>query len=64
MLESINGWVEHWEPLWLFLILHFEGAIGVATLVILVKEWYYDKNIEERKYQRRLKRAKKQWENE
>jgi len=64
MLENLNKFLEHWEPLWLCAILFYEGLIGSLTLWILVKEWFYDKEIEERKYKRRLKRAKERWENE
>ena len=63
-MEAFNIFLGHWEPLWLAGILFFEGMIGSLTLWILVKEWFYDKEIEERKYKKRLKRAHKRWENE
>ena len=63
-MENLNSFLGYWEPVWLCVILLVEALVGIATLIILVKEWYYDKAIEERKYKRRLNNAKKRWENE
>lgn len=59
VMESFNLWLEHWEPLWLAGILFFEGFIGVLTFTILLVEYFYDKQVEEKKSSRR-KVTKKQ----
>ena len=43
MMETLNTWLEHWEPLWLAGILFYEGLVGTLTLAILVIEYHYDK---------------------
>lgn len=56
----MNEWLEHWEPLWLFLVLTYEALIGTATFVILIIEYWYDKqfneNIKEARKERRRKK--------
>jgi len=58
--SDILNWINHNEPLWLFCILFYEGAVGTATLWILVLEYFYDKEvIEEEKHHKRKTTKKK-----
>lgn len=41
------AWLEHWEPLWLFLILFAELCIGLRNWFTLEKEYKYDKEFNE-----------------
>lgn len=50
---QINNWLSHWEPMWLFLVLFVEMVVGIATLTILVLEYFYDKQYNETKHQKR-----------
>lgn len=43
MLGPLNSLLEHWEPLWLFLILFGELCIGLRNWFTLEKEYRYDK---------------------
>lgn len=52
-MDSLNKWLEHWEPLWLFLLIGAEMLIGAASLYVLVREYIYDKEWNERKAARR-----------
>lgn len=58
-METFNLWLEHWEPLWLAAVLFAELFVGLLTLTILVVEYLYDKEVEEKKSKRR-KVTKKQ----
>lgn len=58
-MAGINAWLEHWEPVWLFLILATEMLVGFATLYILVIEYRYDERKDLEKKQRRTKTTKK-----
>lgn len=49
------NWINNNEPLWLFIILAAELIVGLATLTILIIEYYYDRDIEESKKQKRKK---------
>lgn len=56
----MNAWLAHWEPLWLFLVLVYEALIGTATFVILIMEYWYDKEFNENiKAARKERRRKK-----
>jgi hypothetical protein len=56
-LEAINTALSHWEPTWLFLLIAFEALIGVPVNIIMLhilnKEYWYDKEWNERKAARR-----------
>lgn len=62
LLNSTNSLLEHWEPLWLFLILGYEAVIGTATLVILLIEYWYDKQFNENIKASRKERRRKKFE--
>ena len=47
------NWINANEPLWLFIILAAELVVGLATLTILVLEYWYDKEWNESKSKRR-----------
>lgn len=49
MLASL----QHWEPLWLLIILTIEMAAGLYSAWILRVEYHYDKEWNERKAARR-----------
>lgn len=53
MLENINSWLEHWYPLYWSIIFVIEMLLGMATLGILVVEYIYDKEYNEKKYKKR-----------
>ena len=53
--DSFVNWINHNEPLWLFCILFYEGIIGTTTLIILIEEYFYDKDIHENKGKRKKK---------
>jgi len=55
MLHEINGYLEHWYPLYWSIIFIIEMLLGIATLSILVIEYYYDKEVEESKSHKRRK---------
>lgn len=60
-LEAINTWLAHWEPTWLFCFIAFESLVGVPVNIymayILTKEYWYDKEWNERRAARRKKQA-------
>lgn len=58
-MVTLNAWLEHWEPLWLFLVLATETIIGGFSLYILIKEYRYDEQKDLDKKQRRTKTTKK-----
>lgn len=51
--------LEHWEPLWLFLILGIETIIGAVTLYWIVREYNYDKQKDDMRKQRKTRTTKK-----
>jgi len=55
MLFDLNAWLEHWYPLYWSIIFVIEMLLGIATLTILVIEYYYDKEVEESKSHKRRK---------
>lgn len=59
MLERLNAFLEHWEPLWLFLVLVAETLVGVAILWWTVKEFKYDEDKDLQKKHRRTKTTKR-----
>lgn len=52
-LEIFNKWLEHWEPLWLMLILSAELIFSVLIWRMARIEFWYDKEWNERKAARR-----------
>lgn len=48
-MDGINTLLEHWEPLWLFLVLVIEAIFGLYSCVILTIEYFYDAKIVEEK---------------
>lgn len=62
MLERINSFLGHWEPLWLFCILSYEALIGTATFVVLMIEYWYDKQFNENIKNARKERRRKKYE--
>jgi len=59
MIQELNKFLEHWEPIWLFVILFTETGAGFATLYILIKEYKYDEQKDLAKAQRKTKTSKK-----
>lgn len=58
-MSSFNSWLGLWEPTWLIIILSFEALMGLATFIILVIEFDYDKQFNDAmKAARREKRRK------
>ena len=53
MLEQINALLEHWYPLGWSVIFIIEMFVGIATLGILVVEYVYDKEYNEKKHKKR-----------
>ena len=58
-MDTINTFLEHWEPIWLFIILFVETLAGFGSLYILIKEYRYDEAKDIAKKQRRTKTTKK-----
>lgn len=54
MLEEINTFLEHWEPLWLFLVLAAGLYYERETRNWTVKEYYYDKDKDDKKKKTRV----------
>jgi hypothetical protein len=52
-MELINAWLEHWYPLYWSALFVLEALLGIATLSILVVEYRYDKNYNEKRLQKR-----------
>lgn len=52
-------WFEHWEPIWLFLILAIETVVGFAQLYWIIREYNYDKQKDDQKKQRKTRTTKK-----
>lgn len=59
MLETLNSFLEKWEPIWLFLILFIEGTIGFVTLKWIIREYYYDSDKDVARKQKKTKTTKK-----
>jgi len=62
MLNNVNSVLEHWEPIWLFLILAYEALIGTATFAVLIIEYWYDKQFNENIKNARKERRRKKFE--
>ena len=56
--DVVITWINTHEALWLFGILYYEAFVGTATLGILIIEFVYDKDIEEKKKTRKKKHNK------
>ena len=48
MLEAINQYLEHWEPLWLFLVLYKELIVGIFMLYYVRKEWFSSDSLDKK----------------
>lgn len=59
MLENINNWFTHWEPIWLFLILFAELIYANRTYYWVKKEYEYDESKDLEKKQRKTRTTKK-----
>jgi hypothetical protein len=55
---GLNLYLGIWEPLWLFAILTGELLFGMATFAILVKEYFYDMEQDQRKTTKRTRKKK------
>lgn len=53
MLEVLNSYLEHWYPLWWSIVFVVEMFLGMATLGILVMEYFYDKEYNEKRKKKR-----------
>lgn len=53
------NWIHTNEPLWLFVILIVTGLLEAYVAIILTLEYFYDKEIEEKKTRRVTKRKVK-----
>ena len=62
MLNNVNSVLEHWEPIWLFLILAYEALIGTATFIVLLIEYWYDKKFNDNIKAARKERRRKKYE--
>lgn len=49
----MNNWLFNNEPIWLFWLIASELIVGLATLTILVIEYIYDKEYNEKKHKKR-----------
>jgi len=49
----MNTWIVNHEAIWLFWLIGSELIVGLATLTILILEYFYDAKIEESKHKRR-----------
>jgi hypothetical protein len=58
-MESINAWLGHWEPTWLFLVLFTETLVGLAVLWWTIKEYVYDAQKDQEKKQKKTKTTRK-----
>jgi len=47
-MEVFNHFLEKWEPLWLFLILYFEGIVCVLTYHFVRKEWESSQSLDKK----------------
>jgi hypothetical protein len=61
-LEVLNTWFSKWEPIWLFVILAYEAAVGTLTLVVLLIEYWYDKAFNDNIKAARRERRRKKYE--
>jgi hypothetical protein len=59
MVEEINTFLGHYEPIWLFGILTIEGTIGYITLMWVKKEFFYDEEKDLARKQKKTKTTKK-----
>lgn len=62
MLEELNTWLGKWEPLWLFCVLAYEAFVGTATFVVLLIEYWYDKQFNDNIKAARKERRRKKYE--
>lgn len=51
-MDAINSWLEHWEPLWLFLVLTAELLVGLLMVYWMRREFYYDAQKDQTKRKR------------
>lgn len=62
MLEELNTWLSHWEPTWLLTVLLAESFIGLFSALVLLKEYFYDLEFNERMKAARKDRRRKKYE--
>lgn len=58
-MGTLNTWLAHWEPLWLFVVLAVEMLAGIYTALMVKKEFDYDKDKDDQKRQRKTRTSKK-----
>jgi hypothetical protein len=49
------NWINLNEPLWLFILIGSELLVGLATFAILLIEYFYDKDVIEKKKKKTTK---------
>jgi hypothetical protein len=59
MLEEINNFLNHYEPIWLFSLIFGEGILGYITLTWVKKEYFYDEGKDLARKQKKTKTTKK-----
>ena len=59
MLETLNTWLGKWEPTWLLLVLLSEAFVGVLSVIVLIKEYFYDMGFNEAMKERRKRKRQK-----
>lgn len=48
-MYELNKWLGDWQYIWFFVILLAELVVSSFTLYILIKEYYYDRGLVEKK---------------
>jgi len=48
MTEVFNAWLEHWEPLWLWFVLYFDGLFVVLTYIYVKREWESSRSLDKK----------------
>jgi hypothetical protein len=56
------AWLEHYEALWLFILIGGELIVGLYSAWMLHKEFVYDKAWNEEMLERRKERRRKKYE--
>lgn len=62
MLEELNTWLGHYEPIWLLLVLLAESLIGLFSALVLLKEYFYDMEFNNHMKAARKDRRRKKYE--
>lgn len=58
MIQVFHAWLRTYVDVWLFYVLAFEGIFSLGSFIILIVEYFYDKEIEESKRQRKRRHKK------